>query len=89
MKTATPRKVDPQAIGLSSEALLVRNSLIDQGLETPMVNNHLSRDQKYSAILDSMTDVMYTLGLDLSDDSLSETPHRIAKMSTEFGPHAQ
>ena len=80
MKTAAPCKVDPQAIGLSPEALLVKNSLIDQGLETPMVSNHLSRDQKYSAILDSMTDVMYTLGLDLSDDSLSETPHRIAKM---------
>ena len=27
-----------------------------------------------------MTDVMHTLGLDLDDDSLVETPHRIAKM---------
>ena len=27
-----------------------------------------------------MRDVVTTLGLDLSDDSLQETPHRIAKM---------
>ncbi len=65
---------------LSAEAILVRNTLLEQGLETPMVETGLSAEQKYAHISDLMTQVIETLGLDLSDDSLAETPHRIAKM---------
>ena len=65
---------------ISDEAALVRDALIEHGLETPMFDNGLSQDQKYDRIRDLMSDVMQTLGLDLSDDSLTETPHRIAKM---------
>lgn len=65
---------------LSHEALLVRNTLIDNGLETPMINNRLNNEQKYQRIKELMAEVVTTLGLDLSDDSLAETPHRIAKM---------
>ena len=65
---------------ISPEAALVRDTLIDQGLETPMIENGLSSDQKYERIRGLMADVMGTLGLDLRDDSLAETPHRIAKM---------
>jgi GTP cyclohydrolase I len=65
---------------LSSEAVLVRDALIQNGLETPMKDNGLDADQKYIRIKDLMTNVVETLGLDLSDDSLAETPHRIAKM---------
>tara|TARA_B100001063_G_scaffold244284_1_gene276699 strand:- start:1158 stop:1733 length:576 start_codon:yes stop_codon:yes gene_type:complete len=45
-----------------------------------MVSNELSRDQRYSKIRDAFTEIMESLGLDLRDDSLEETPHRIAKM---------
>ena len=45
-----------------------------------MIDNGLSRDEKYSLVKSSMTDIVTTLGLDLRDDSLTETPHRIAKM---------
>jgi GTP cyclohydrolase I len=72
-------KITP-ASSLSSDASLVRQALLDRGLETPMIENGLSRDDKYRRILASMTDVVTTLGLDLRDDSLQETPHRIAKM---------
>ncbi|MGA9573719.1 MAG: GTP cyclohydrolase I FolE [Lysobacterales bacterium] len=71
--------LDPQA-GLSPEAVLVRNTLIDCGLETPMVETGLSEQQKYERIRELMTEVIQTLGLDLNDDSLAETPHRISKM---------
>jgi GTP cyclohydrolase I len=64
----------------SPEANLVREALVLKGLETPTIENGLSRDEKYSRIKASMTDVVATLGLDLKDDSLAETPHRIAKM---------
>ena len=65
---------------LRNEALLVRNALLQQGLETPMIDNGLSPQQKYDRIRELMTDVISTLGLDLTDDSLAETPHRISKM---------
>ena len=66
--------------GISDEALLVRNTLIEKGLETPMVYTGLSNEEKYEKIKGLMTNVVKTLGLDLEDDSLAETPHRIAKM---------
>ncbi len=65
---------------LSDEARLVRDTLVHHGLETPMIDNGLSAEQKYRRIEALMREVVETLGLDLSDDSLAETPHRIAKM---------
>ncbi|MAA71186.1 MAG: GTP cyclohydrolase I FolE [Bermanella sp.] len=65
---------------ISDSALLVRDTLIARGLETPMKDTGLSNDEKYARIKDAMTTVVETLGLDLNDDSLNETPHRIAKM---------
>ena len=64
----------------SPEAKLVKAALVEQGLETPMIENGLTRDEKYSRIRESMKDIVTTLGQDLQDDSLTETPHRIAKM---------
>jgi GTP cyclohydrolase I len=65
---------------ISTEAELVRNTLIEKGLETPLIESTLSSEQKYQRIKGLMTEVVATLGLDLNDDSLQETPHRIAKM---------
>jgi len=65
---------------LSPEAQMVRNALVERGLETPLASNGLSAEEKYRRLVDAFTRVTRTLGLDLSDDSLRETPHRIAKM---------
>ena len=70
----------PEPVALSPEALLVRSTLIELGLETPMIDTGLNPEQKYQRIRGLMADVVETLGLDLRDDSLAETPHRIAKM---------
>jgi len=67
-------------LALSKEAIIVRDALIKAGLETPMVANGLTDDEKRKRIQNSMRDIMQTLGLDLSDDSLQDTPRRIAKM---------
>ncbi len=64
----------------SVEALLVRDALIARGLETPMIPHSINDEEKYQKIKSSVSTIMKTLGLDLSDDSLQETPHRIAKM---------
>lgn len=69
-----------EVVELSAEAELVRTALIEKGLETPMLDNGLNSQQKYDRIKELMGEVVSTLGLDLNDDSLTETPHRIAKM---------
>jgi len=43
----------------------------------------LSDENKKAIIEEKFRDIMYTLGLDLTDDSLSETPKRVAKMYVE------
>ena len=82
--TANPIVLDTHkpadSVALSPEAVLVRNKLIEHGLETPMFETGLTPDEKYHRISGLMEQVIETLGLDLSDDSLAETPHRIAKM---------
>ena len=45
-----------------------------------MTANGLTRDERYDVIQASFTEILNTLGLDLQDDSLEQTPHRIAKM---------
>ncbi|HWU44014.1 MAG TPA: GTP cyclohydrolase I FolE [Bdellovibrio sp.] len=47
---------------------------------TPMVKNQLSNDEKVEQISEKFKEILTILGLDLRDDSLVETPKRIAKM---------
>jgi GTP cyclohydrolase I len=48
--------------------------------ETPMKPNGLTPDQKKKIIEEKFREIMETLELDLSDDSLQDTPKRVAKM---------
>ncbi|GAA0829728.1 MULTISPECIES: GTP cyclohydrolase I FolE [Marinomonas] len=80
MSTAVAEKTNVGSLVLSEEAIKVRDALISHGLETPMIDNGLTSEEKYQRIKQSFEDVVSTLGLDLTDDSLAETPHRIAKM---------
>lgn len=67
-------------MAISAEARAVRDRLLQLGLETPMVEQKLPVAERLEKIQGLMTEVMTTLALDLSDDSLSETPERVAKM---------
>lgn len=58
----------------------VHEHLVKCGVETPVIDNGLSRTDKIEIIEKKFTDIMQTLGLDLSDDSLMDTPRRVAKM---------
>lgn len=58
----------------------VHEHLVKMGVETPVVENGLERKDKIDKIESHMTEIMKTLGLDLTDDSLIETPKRVAKM---------
>ncbi|MGN0909340.1 MAG: GTP cyclohydrolase I FolE, partial [Succinivibrio sp.] len=65
---------------ISPEARLVRDALIARGLENPGIDNGMDPDQKKAVIASSFARIMEALGLDLSDDSLMETPRRVARM---------
>jgi GTP cyclohydrolase IA len=80
MDTALAEKTQQIKSVIRPEAQRVRDALVAQGLETPLLVNSLTPEEKYRRIAASFTDIMHTLGLDLADDSLQETPHRIAKM---------
>src|SRR5690348_13763143 len=47
---------------------------------SPVVASDLSSEQKIEQIKDHFSEILNILGLDLTDDSLRDTPKRIAKM---------
>lgn len=65
---------------LSQEAHLVRKALEARGLETPLCDQSLSSNERKQQIEEHMSEIMRLLNLDLKDDSLVETPKRVAKM---------
>ena len=58
----------------------VHKHLVKVGVETPYEDNGIDRKIKIELIEKAFTTIMRTLGLDLADDSLMETPNRVAKM---------
>jgi GTP cyclohydrolase I len=58
----------------------VHQHLVKMGVETPTNENTIDRKEKIDIIERHMHQIMVTLGLDLNDDSLIETPKRVAKM---------
>lgn len=60
----------------------IGNEHMSSAGETPMVKDAflLSDEEKIKKIEINFKAIMETLGLDLKDDSLSGTPHRVAKM---------
>ena len=69
-------KCDPEL------GLLVHEHLVKVGVETPIKDTGqvIDRKGKIEVIEVLFTNIMKTLGLDLTDDSLIETPKRVAKM---------
>ena len=60
--------------------LQVQQYLISKGVETPRTNVKFSDKEKLEIIEEKFTDIMLVLGLDLTDDSLKDTPKRVSKM---------
>ena len=58
----------------------VHEYLVSVGVETPVIKNGLSSKEKIDKIEDNFNQILDTLGLDRRDDSLLDTPKRIAKM---------
>lgn len=60
----------------------IGNDHVSAAAETPMKKDafDLSEEEKIKKIETHFKEIMETLGLDMNDDSLSGTPHRVAKM---------
>jgi len=58
----------------------VHEHLVKMGVETPTTPNKLVRTDKIHIIEGHFKSIMETMGLDLSDDSLCDTPKRVARM---------
>ena len=59
----------------------VHEHLVKMGVETPTKKSPISdRKDKIAVIEPLFAEIMKTLGLDLTDDSLVDTPKRVAKM---------
>ena len=65
---------------ISPEAAKVREALRQKGIETPMIVLDESKDERRAHIEQHMREVLRLIGLDLRDDSIEETPARLAKM---------
>jgi GTP cyclohydrolase I len=65
-----------------SEIIAIGDNHAATSTDTPLRDDAfvLSEEQKIMIIENHFEQIMHTLGLDLSDDSLSGTPHRVAKM---------
>lgn len=60
---------------------MVHEMLVKKGVETPMTEDFKrDYDMQKTAIELHVQEIMKTLGLNIKDDSLSDTPKRIAKM---------
>lgn len=58
----------------------IHEHLVKMGVETPTKDNSLDRKEKIEVIEGHFNGIMKALGLDLEDDSLMDTPKRVAKM---------
>ena len=68
-------KCDPEL------GLRVHEHLVKMGVETPTKKSNIADRKDRIAVIEPLfAEIMKTLGLDLSDDSLMETPKRVAKM---------
>jgi len=67
------RKNDLKVLAQNPLMIIDRNNLLSDDVEQ-------TEEEKINRISLHFAEIMKTLGLDLNDDSLRETPHRVAKM---------
>lgn len=68
------QKTDPEL------GLLIQRRLESVGVNTPSINNDKFGKKQLEIIEENFKNIMIALGLDIYDDSLNKTPHRVANM---------
>ncbi|MBC7466357.1 MAG: GTP cyclohydrolase I FolE [Bdellovibrio sp.] len=67
-------------MSIKKSALEEATEILSHVRPSPVVESAFTKEEKIQKIQNSFQEIMLTLGLDLKDDSLKETPHRLAKM---------
>lgn len=65
---------------LSLAAQKVKEALAAKNLETPLCRIVIDNNERKAKIESHFREIMKLMELDLSDDSLAQTPHRVSKM---------
>ncbi|KDN10582.1 MAG: GTP cyclohydrolase I FolE [Gilliamella sp.] len=65
---------------LSPAAQKVKEALAAKNLETPLCRLVIDNNERKAKIESHFREIMKLMELDLSDDSLAQTPHRVSKM---------
>lgn len=82
MSTLTAKEFKAQAMDKTDKTLgqRVKERFEELGIQTPTVENNLTDQEKFEQLLELYKEQHRILGLDLEDDSLIDTPKRVAKM---------
>lgn len=67
----------------SDKEQLSVEDILNHVTPTPYCNGKFSEAEQIATITEKFTDIMEVLGMDLTDDSLKDTPRRVAKMYVE------
>lgn len=76
----SPLKTSSASYEYSQEVSQDVRKILANVIPTPMIDTGLENEQKIEKITEKFGEIMQILGLDLDDDSLRETPLRVAKM---------
>ncbi len=68
---------------MASEKIYTVEDILAQVRPTPIARNHLSQAEMVEQISTKFSEIMEILGLDLNNDSLRQTPDRVARMYVE------
>jgi GTP cyclohydrolase I len=80
LKTTFYPKKDQSSLIVSKSSSYEAAEILKNVLPSPQIKNNLSNDEKIEKIQKHFTEILNVLGLDLTDDSLIDTPKRVAKM---------
>jgi GTP cyclohydrolase I len=65
---------------MSKKSVFSASEILSHVRKSPIVPTQLSDEEKMAKIAEKFQEIMEVLGLDLSNDSLKDTPKRVAKM---------
>ncbi len=74
------KDIDACPVRKDNSEMNIKKEILSHVLPSPHQDSELSSEEKIDKIKFHFTEIMKALGLDLTDDSLKDTPKRVAKM---------
>ncbi len=74
------KEIESNSVLKENTEMNIKKEILSHVLPSPQLETEFSSEEKVEKIKFHFTEIMKTLGLDLMDDSLKDTPRRVAKM---------